>query len=112
MGLVRSTLYEDNPPESLTEEDLKWMEEMKTRPIDYSDIPKRTREELHEMRLEAERRRKRKIRKLFSLRIEAGTLSWWKLLFGKGYTGIMAKYLDNAKKHPEWVKECIEDDSV
>jgi len=109
MELVRSTFYENQAPESLTEEDLKWMEEMKTRPIDYSDDPKRTREELHEMRLAAERRLKRKIRKLFSLQIEYGTLRWWKH-FGKGYTDIMAKYLDNAKKHPEWVKECIEDD--
>jgi len=104
MGIVRHT---SDGTEPLTEEDLALYEEMENSPIDYSDIPKRTREELHEMRLLAEERRKKKVRKMYSLRLESGTVKWWQSL-GKGYTSIMAKFLDYAKKHPEWVKECIE----
>ena len=104
MGIVRHT---SDGTEPLSEEDLAMYEALENRPIDYSDDPKYTREELHEMRLYAEERRKRKVRKMYSLRLEAGTVKWWQSL-GKGYTGIMAKFLDYAKKHPEWVKESIE----
>jgi len=104
MGIVR---HISNGTEPLTEEDLAMYEEMDNSPIDYSDIPKRTREELHKMRLLAEEKRKKKIRKMYSLRLESGTVKWWQSL-GKGYTSIMATFLDYAKKHPEWVKESIE----
>jgi len=104
MGIVRHT---SDGTEPISEEDLALYEALDDRPIDYSDIPKCTREELREMRRLAEERRKRKVRKMYSLRLEAGTVRWWKLL-GKGYTNIMAQFLDYAKKHPEWVKESIE----
>jgi len=104
MGIVRHT---SDGTEPLSEEDLAMYEEMENSPIDYSDDPKYTREELHEMRLYAEERRKRKVRKMYSLRLESGTVKWWQSL-GKGYTSIMANFLDYAKKHPEWVKESIE----
>ncbi|GBU29694.1 hypothetical protein R84B8_03267 [Treponema sp. R8-4-B8] len=104
MGIVRHIL---NGTEPISEEDMALYEELKNSPIDYSDIPKRTREELREMRRYAEERRKRKVRKMYSLRLELGTVKWWQSL-GEGYTTIMAKFLDSAKNHPEWVKECID----
>ncbi|WP_461256419.1 hypothetical protein [Treponema sp. R80B11-R83G3] len=104
MGIVRHT---SNGTEPLSEEDMALYEEMENSPIDFSDDPSYTREELHKMRLYAEERRRRKVRKMYSLRLESGTVKWWQSL-GKGYTSIMAKFLDYAKKHPEWVKESIE----
>jgi uncharacterized protein (DUF4415 family) len=104
MGIVR---HISNGTEPISEEDLALYEEMKNSPIDYSDDPKRTPEELEEMIRYAEERRKKKVRKMYSLRLESGTVKWWQSL-GKGYTSIMAKFLDNAKNHPEWVKECID----
>jgi uncharacterized protein (DUF4415 family) len=103
MGIVR--IISDGT-EPLTEEDLAEMEALKTRPIDYSDIPNYSREELHEMRLYAEERRRQQKKKMYSLRLETETVKWWQSL-GEGYTSIMAKFLDSARKHPEWVKECL-----
>jgi uncharacterized protein (DUF4415 family) len=104
MGIVRII---SNGTEPMTEEDIAMDEELKNRPIDFSDIPNYSREEIREMRRYAEERRKRKVRKMYSLRLESGTVKWWQSL-GKGYTSIMANFLDYAKKHPEWVKESIE----
>jgi uncharacterized protein (DUF4415 family) len=107
MGIVRHILREIDLDEPLSEEDIALEKEMDNSPIDYSDDPKRTREELHQMRLWAEERRKEQKKMMYSLRLESGTVKWWQSL-GKGYTSIMAKYLDYAKKHPELVKECID----
>jgi len=104
MGIVR---HISDGTEPLSEEDLALEIEMENSPIDFSDIPKYSREQIREMRRYAEERRKRKVRKMYSLRLESGTVKWWQSL-GKGYTSIMANFLDYAKKHPEWVKESIE----
>ena len=88
----------------LSEESLARLAALKDRPIDYSDIPKLTHEEVVEMRLAAiEKRRKQ----MFSLRLQISTIKWWQSL-GEGYTGIMAKLLEEAMRHPEWIKECLE----
>jgi hypothetical protein len=100
MGTVHFTLTEDYQP---SEESLKRLAALKDRPIDLSDIPESTPEEMEEMRLMAIEKRKKR---MFSLRLQVSTINWWKT-FGNGYTGIMARLLDNAKKHPEWIKECL-----
>jgi len=104
MGIVRHT---SDGTEPISEEDLALEKEMENRPIDYSDIPDYSREELRQMRRWAEERRREQKKMMYSLRLESGTVKWWQSL-GKGYTSVMAKYLDYAKKHPEWVKECID----
>jgi hypothetical protein len=80
------------------------LDALKDRPIDFSDIPPLTREEVTEMRrMVAEGRQKQ----LFTLRIQSKTILWWKKSLGPGYTGIMSKLLDEATRHPEWIKECL-----
>jgi len=101
MGMVRFTLTDDYQP---SEESLKRMAALKDRPIDYSDAPEHSLEEMEEMRLLAIEKRKKK--RMFSLRLPASTINWWKS-FGDGYTGIMARLLDEAKNHPEWIKMCL-----
>jgi hypothetical protein len=101
MGIVRTTATEND---QLSEESLARLAALKDRPIDYSDSPKYTREELQAMRLMAVEMRKRQ---MFSLRLQHSTISWWKENVGEGYTGIMARLLDKATKHPEWIKECL-----
>ena len=112
MAMVRHTYNTDNPP-PLSEESLLRMAALKDRPIDYSDIPKRTREELQRGRLlaiqkRAEQREKLMKKQMFSLRLQKGTIDWWKSL-GSGYTGLMARLLDKTKEHPEWLEECLQD---
>jgi len=101
MGIVHFTLTDDYQP---SEESLKRLAALEDRPIDYSDDPKQTLEEMEKMRLLAIEKRQRK--RMFSLRLQKSTISWWKSL-GNGYTSIMARLLDEAKNHPEWVKMCL-----
>ncbi|MCL2244042.1 MAG: hypothetical protein FWC03_06185 [Treponema sp.] len=103
MDICKYVLNTDNPP-PLSEEDQKLMADLKNRPIDYSDIPESTPEELRKGRLLAIEMRKRK---MFSLRIHDSTINWWKQNVGEGYTTIMARLLDEAILHPEWIKACF-----
>jgi len=103
MGTVKYVINTDNPP-PISEEDQKLMAVLKDRPIDYSDIPESTPQELRKGRLLSIEMRKRK---MFSLRIHDSTVSWWKQNVGEGYTTIMARLLDEAILHPEWIKECF-----
>ena len=83
------------------------LEKLDDSEIDCSDIPDHTHEEMQQMRQWAvERREKLKKKQMFSLRLQISTLNWWKTL-GSGYTGIMARLLDEATKHPEWIKICL-----
>jgi hypothetical protein len=102
MGIVHFTLTDDYQP---SEESLKRLAALKDRPIDYSDIPESTLEEMEKMHLLAIEKRKKQ-KQMFSLRLPVSTINWWKS-FGNGYTGIMAKLLDEARKHPEWIKNCL-----
>ena len=78
---------------------------LRDRPIDYSDIPKVTHKQFVEMRLAAIEKRKKQ---MFSLRLQIGAIEWWRSL-GEGYTGIMSRLLEEAPRHPEWIKECLEE---
>ena len=101
MGLARQTVH---GPEPLTGETIARMIALENRPVDTSDIPEATPEELAEIRRQVSEKRKRQ---LFSLRIQAGTIQWYQKYIGEGYTGVMAKLLDEATRHPEWIKECL-----
>jgi uncharacterized protein (DUF4415 family) len=73
------------------------------RKIDVSDIPEANQDQLKQIaKIVREKRKKR----MFSLRLANDTISWWQE-FGDGYTGIMARLLDEARSHPEWVKLCM-----
>ena len=102
MGMVRVTLTGD---ETVTEEGLKRMAALKDRPIDYSDIPKMTDQEIADVRRQIDEGRRN--REMFSLRLYNGTIEWWQKNIGKGYTTVMAQLLDEARKHPEWIKESL-----
>lgn len=102
MGTVRLTQNEDYKP---SEESLARLVALKDRPIDYSDIPENTPEEIEIMIQRAMERRKQQ-KQMFSLRLQKSTINWWKSL-GSGYTGIMARLLDKAREHPEWIKTCL-----
>ena len=102
MGIVRFEIDTDNPPQ-LSQESIARLKALDDRPIDYSDLPAQTIEEMREgRRLAIEMRKKQ----MFSLRLQTSTINWWKS-FGNGYTGMMARLLDEARKHPEWIKECL-----
>jgi len=77
---------------------------LKDRPVDYSDIPELTPQEIAEIRRQREENRKKQ---MFSLRLQTSTINWWRKNIGMGYTSVMARLLDEARKHPEWLKECL-----
>jgi len=101
MGMVKRIV--DFDTFSLSEESLARLNALDDRPIDYSDIPAQTAEEIREgRRLAIEMRKK----EMFSLRLKPSTIEWWRSL-GDGYTTIMARLLDEARKHPDWIKMCL-----
>ena len=104
MAIKKFILTDDYQP---SEESLLRMAALKDRPINYSDIPEHTHEEMEQMRLWAiEKREKQRKKQMFSLRLQESTIKWWKSL-GYGYTGIMARLLEEAKNHPDWIKMCL-----
>ena len=102
MGMVRVTLTGN---ETVTEEGLKRMAALRDRPIDFSDIPEMTDQELADVKRQIDEGRRN--REMFSLRLYNGTIEWWQKNIGKGYTTVMSQLLHEARKHPEWIKEAI-----
>lgn len=102
MGMVQRVIDFDNY--SITEESIARLNALDDKPIDYSDIPAQTIEEMREGRRLAIEMRKRK---MFSLRLHNSTIEWWKQNIGEGYTSVMARLLDEARKHPEWIRMCL-----
>jgi uncharacterized protein (DUF4415 family) len=92
-----------NEGDSLSEESASRLATLEGRPIDTSDIPEASPEELKEMARILRGKRKKQ---MFSLRLANETIVWWRRL-GEGYTGVMARLLEEAKNHPEWIKLCL-----
>ena len=102
MGMVRQKI--DFSTYQLSDESLARLAALKDRPIDYSDIPEKTREEIQMgIRMAAKRRKKQ----MFSLRLQASTIDWWKQTIGEGYTSVMARLLDKATRNPELLNGCL-----
>ena len=101
MALVRKIVSDTDV---LSTETLARMTALENRPVDTSDIPESTPEELREIRRQLREKRKKY---MYSLRLEKDTIEWWQSL-GAGYTRIMAYLLAEAKNHPEWIKECLQ----
>jgi len=101
MATVHYRLNTDDP---ISEETLAELAALKGRPIDYSDIPKWTKEELEIGRQMAAEMRKKQ---MFSLRLQTSAIDWWKQNVGAGYTGVMARLLEKATRHIDWIKECL-----
>jgi uncharacterized protein (DUF4415 family) len=101
MNIVQRVIDFDNY--HFSEESIARLNALDNRPIDTSDIPEHSIEEMREMRRLAIEMRKKQ---MFSLRLKKSTIEWWKSL-GHGYTGVMAKLLEEASKHPEWIKKCL-----
>jgi uncharacterized protein (DUF4415 family) len=100
MAIVRTKSTEN---EQLSEESLARLAALKDRPVDTSDIPEANPQELREITRQIREKRKKR---MFSLRLQTATIEWWKSL-GEGYTSIMARLLEEARKHPEWISQCL-----
>jgi uncharacterized protein (DUF4415 family) len=99
MAIVRITASEND---LIPEASLVRLAALKDRPIDLSDIPESSPEELREIARQVREKRKKK---MFSLRLATSTIEQWKTL-GEGYTGIMSRLLAEAWKHPDWIRQC------
>jgi len=107
MATKKFILTDDYQPSEESLLRLAALSKLKDEEIDRSDIPEYSDEEWEQMRLWAiEKRKQQQKKQMFSLRLQASTIKWWKS-FGVGYTGIMARLLEEAKKHPEWIKLCL-----
>ena len=92
-----------NKNHKLSKESLARLKALDKREADTSDIPEATPEELRELKNQLMEKRKKQ---LFSLRLSSATVKWWQSL-GTGYTSIMARFLDEARNHPEWIKKVL-----
>ena len=101
MGMTKYTITENS---QLSQESFERLAALKDRPIDFSDIPELTSKEVAEIRRQREKDRKKQ---MFSLRLQNGTIKWWQRTIGEGYTAVMSRLLDEATRHPEWIKECL-----
>jgi uncharacterized protein (DUF4415 family) len=103
MGTVKRIIDTDNL-QQLSEESLARLSALKNRPIDYSDIPELTDEQVADIKRQIE---EGKNKQMFSLRLQKRTIKWWRDTIGIGYTTAMGRLLDEARRHPEWIKESL-----
>jgi len=101
MGIVHSTLADDYLP---SETDLARLAVLKNRPVDYSDIPEMSDDDVADIKRQLD---EGKNKRMFSLRLSSSTIDWWKNTIGTRYTTAMGKLLDAARCHPEWIKESL-----
>jgi len=101
MGIVQSTLTNEYQS---SDEDLARLTALKDRPIDYSDIPELSDDDVAEIKRQLD---EGKNKRMFSLRLSNSTIEWWRNTIGAGYTTAMGKLLEAARKHPEWIKESL-----
>ena len=100
MATVRITATEKD---LLSEVSLARLAALHNRPVDTSDIPEANQEELREITRQVREKHKKK---MFSLRLETTTIEWWQTM-GEGYTSLMARLLDEATRHPDWIRQCL-----
>ena len=103
MGIVRRVVDTDQPPQ-FSEESLARLAALEDRPIDYSDIPELTDQEVADIKRQID---EGKNKRMFSLRLQKPTIEWWRDNIGAGYTTAMGRLLDEARRHPEWIKESL-----
>ena len=88
----------------LTEEQLKMLDELKDRPIEPDeDCPAYTFEELMEMKRQADERRNKQT---VTIRLSPAAVEKAKAL-GKGYTGILARLIENGLNDPEALRKAL-----
>ena len=99
--MVKETLKVGQKP---TKTQIKEIREAAKKPVKYTDLaPQLSEKELAEFKqINAENRKKIPC----TLRISKKSLDWWKSL-GDGYTSAMARMLENAKNHPDILKEVL-----
>lgn len=99
--MVKETLKAGQKP---TKKQIEEIRVAAKKPITYTNLaPRLTDEELAQFRkVNAENRKKITC----TLRITKKSLDWWKSL-GNGYTGAMARMLEDAQNHPEILKRII-----
>jgi uncharacterized protein (DUF4415 family) len=93
-----------NKDTKLSPESRSRLEGLKDRIADCSDIPDSSPEELALIRMHI--RQKRPKKRMFSLRLAIDTIEWWKQM-GAGYTSVMARLLEEARNHPDWINTCL-----
>lgn len=91
--IVKMTIKKGQKP---SKEQLERLKALKNRPIVFDDdAPEYTMEELEEMRLAAIKRRAEQKKEVVAIRLSSSTLAKAKS-FGKGYTGFLARLIENA----------------
>jgi uncharacterized protein (DUF4415 family) len=95
-----------NSGEKPTKEMLKKVREAAKRQINYEDIPPLTDAEIAKFAALARERDAEQKKPVVTLRLSTDTLKTYKAL-GKGWTGIMARFLETAAKDPELLKKCL-----
>ena len=102
--IVRTTVYPGQKP---TEEQLENLKKAEKFPIVFDeDSPEKTYDELIKMAALTEARRAERKKEVVTLRLSGATLKKAKA-FGKGYTGFLARLIDNALNDKDLVARSL-----
>ncbi len=90
-----------------TKEQLNEIKKASKLPITFdNDCPELTAEQLQEFAVLAKAQKKARKKQVLALRVSSDTLSKAKT-FGKGYTGLLSRILDEAMKDPDFLRKCL-----
>ena len=105
MGKIVKTIIK--PGDKPTPAQIKEIEEATKHPIVFDDdCPEYTMEELEEMRLAAIKKRAEQKKEVVAIRLSQGTIKKAKA-FGKGYTGFLARLIENAINDKDLVSRSL-----
>ena len=101
---VKMTLHEGDKP---TKAQIERLRALKDRPIAFDDdAPEYTMDELKEMRLAAIKKRAEQRKEVVAIRLSPDTIKKAKS-FGKGYTGFLARLIENGIKDRNLVSRSL-----
>lgn len=104
MAIVKTYIDFSKP---IPQEVIDDVEEASKFPITYDeDCPEMTDEELVKFAEIVQRQKAERVKKVVSLRISPATLEKAQK-FGKGYTGVLSRILENALNDPELLRKCL-----
>lgn len=91
----------------LTNEQIKMLDELETRPIVFDkDCPELTEEQLAEFHRVSEIRKEERRKKTVTIRLSSKSLSKAKSL-GKGYTSVLSRILEEALDDDDLIRKCL-----
>lgn len=98
--------YKLNEKTKLTDAQIERLNALAERPVDLSDQPELSDEQLRRMHDIAQLQREMRKKEVVAIRLDQESIGIAKAL-GKGYTGIMGRILYKALRDPQYIRDCL-----